>query len=375
MKEKNKEEFQVIIKNEEQNKVVYDFAKEIFGPDSKICFKRICTKYPIRVYFYDFGRKKTDSQNSQKYCCGWDLISDNSQKHIPELTFEQFNQKYIMKIDESKIKRVLKSKAIKFSSEFEQKQFHLFLEENGVKNEQRHKENTVPTLIISLAEDNGYIPPRLDYIVLHEDQVLTTYKKFVDMCGKKIISPDEFLKLLEKPDVFMPKINGHDKINKMNKKFLSKLDIGKIKINWNKRPIEMKKFLSFLKVDLEKSKDHLGYNNGWTKRIGENNLIIYGGIINGVEYLYNIQYGKNLDNLYNNYVNPFYIFEIINGEGKLFFLDYYKKDIDELLEGANKNIKKALSHLKQCKLEKKELDLFWEGIMVDTDKEIFDFFI
>ena len=210
MKEKNKEEFQVIIKNEEQNKVVYDFAKEIFGPDSKICFKRICTKYPIRVYFYDFGRKKTDSQNSQKYCCGWDLISDNSQKHIPELTFEQFNQKYIMKIDESKIKRVLKSKAIKFSSEFEQKQFHLFLEENGVKNEQRHKENTVPTLIISLAEDNGYIPPRLDYIVLHEDQVLTTYKKFVDMSGKKIIFPDEFLKLLEKPDVFMPKINGHD---------------------------------------------------------------------------------------------------------------------------------------------------------------------
>ena len=215
MKEKNKEEFQVIIENEEQNKVAYDFAKEIFGPDSIICFKPIYTKYPIRVYFYDFGRekiKRPKKTDSQKYCCGWDLISDNAQKHIPELTFEQFNQKYIMKIDESKIKRVLKSQAIKFSSEFEQKQFHLFLEEHGVKNEQRYKENTVPTLSISLARDNGNIPPRLrlDYIVLHEDQVLTTYKNFVYMCGKKIISPDEFLKLLEKPDVFMPKINGHD---------------------------------------------------------------------------------------------------------------------------------------------------------------------
>ena len=70
----------------------------------------------------------------------------------------------------------------------------------------------------------------------------------------------------------------------------------------------------------------------------EHNLIIRGGWVNGKEYLDSIQFGKNLSNPYNNYVNPFYLENIMIIEGKQFFINYYKEEIDFLKEMNLKNI-------------------------------------
>lgn len=126
----------------------------------------------------------------------------------------------------------------------------------------------------------------------------------------------------------------------INKDFYKKLDYDKIKINWNKNPIKMDLFLSFLLVDVTKSKDHLGCSTGWT--LYENNekaLYISGGIVQRIEYLDSIQYGKKLQNIYNDYINPFYLFEIFNNEGKQFFINYYKKDILSLVERQKNKLK------------------------------------
>lgn len=107
----------------------------------------------------------------------------------------------------------------------------------------------------------------------------------------------------------------------INNVFYSKLESDKIKINWNKNPIQMNEFLSFLTVEVVRSKDHIGYCTGWTLLENESlNLKIGGGIVGSIEYLDTIQYGNNLSNSYSNYVNPFYIFPILNKEGQIFFL-------------------------------------------------------
>lgn len=121
---------------------------------------------------------------------------------------------------------------------------------------------------------------------------------------------------------------------------IKNLEYNKIRINWNKNPIKMDLFLSFLTIPTEISRDHLGSDNGWTKRFNtEYSLEISGGIVGGVNYLDSIRYGKNLQNPYNNYVNPFYLFEIMNDEGKIFFIDYYKEEILKIKERANISIK------------------------------------
>ena len=118
----------------------------------------------------------------------------------------------------------------------------------------------------------------------------------------------------------------------------------KIKMNWNKNPILMEVFLSFLTVEVKKDEKCWGSENGWTQHTGENNLVVRGGVVNRVEYLDSLQYGKNIDNPYNNYVNPFHLFTIMTKEGQRFFFDYYSSEIDKLsakicleLEAANQN--------------------------------------
>lgn len=92
-------------------------------------------------------------------------------------------------------------------------------------------------------------------------------------------------------------------------------------------------FLSFLTIKVERSHDHLGSCTGWTQLHNKGcQLIVRGGIVNGVEYLDSLQYGTRLSNPYNNYVNPFYLFDILNKEGKAFFLDYYADDIDTIIK-------------------------------------------
>lgn len=125
----------------------------------------------------------------------------------------------------------------------------------------------------------------------------------------------------------------------LKKEFYSKLKNDKIKINWNKNPIKMDVFLSFLTVDVEIIREHLGSDTGWTKRQNKSlGLIVSGGCVNGVEYLDHLQLGEKLSNPYNNYVNPFYLFDILKKEGKAFFVDYYRDEIAAIVESNEKRI-------------------------------------
>ena len=130
------------------------------------------------------------------------------------------------------------------------------------------------------------------------------------------------------------------------KEFYGKLPDDKIKINWNKNPIKIDKFLSFLTVKTTRSKDHLGSCNGWT--LHENKelfLYVTGGIVNGNEWLDNIQFGRNLANSYNNYVNPFYLWEIMTQEGLDFFIAYYDNEITKQIDELSNKIKSTKATL------------------------------
>ena len=126
----------------------------------------------------------------------------------------------------------------------------------------------------------------------------------------------------------------------LRKEFYHKLDYDKIKINWNKNLIEMELFLSFLTIDVERSTDHLGSDTGWTKLTNkEHKLEIGGGVISGDEYLDSLRYKKDLHNQHNNWVTPFNMFELLTAEGKLFFFEYYKNDIELICKDADNAIK------------------------------------
>lgn len=141
---------------------------------------------------------------------------------------------------------------------------------------------------------------------------------------------------------------------------ISKLGNDKIKISQNKNPIKIETFLKFLNVEVQLSTNNLGYNNGWRERKGDNNLIISSGIIDGVDYLDSIQYGNKLANPWNNFINPFYMFDILNDDGKKFFIDYYKTDINKILNKyeeklriANKELEEIQSSINDIYIEAK----------------------
>ena len=147
------------------------------------------------------------------------------------------------------------------------------------------------------------------------------------------------------------------------KEFYGKLPDDKIKIKWNKKPIKMDEFLSFLTVETIKSNDHLGHCNGWTKHKNkELKLFITGGIINGTEWLDSIQFGKNLANPYNNYVNPFYLYEIMSKDGLDFFLEYYEDEI-------SKRISELSNKIKSIKANLEDLESLYNKIMSGETKE------
>lgn len=125
----------------------------------------------------------------------------------------------------------------------------------------------------------------------------------------------------------------------LKKEFYNKLRSEKTEINLNKNPIKMAQFLPFLTVEVEIIKDAPGSDFNWTrwenKSIG---LIIRGGIVGGVEYLDSLQFGVKLSNQYNNYVNPFYLFDILTEQGKAFFVDYYKAEIKAIVESNEQKV-------------------------------------
>jgi len=122
---------------------------------------------------------------------------------------------------------------------------------------------------------------------------------------------------------------------------LKELKYDKIKINWNKKPILMETFLSFLTIPVEKSTEHLGSSTGWTRFFNKEYKLEIGGGIVDKHYLDSLQYGTKLQNQYNNYVNPFYLFEILTSEGKAFFLDYYKEDIEKIISEQTEKIQRV----------------------------------
>lgn len=129
-----------------------------------------------------------------------------------------------------------------------------------------------------------------------------------------------------------------------------KLDYDKLRINWNKNPIKMELFLSFLTVPITRSKDNPGISNGWTELFNDNaKLQIHGGIVNDIEYLDGVKYGHRLQNQYNDNVNPFYLFDVMTKEGKQFFFNYYKEDIDKVLKSYSDKISNLQEQLKDAK--------------------------
>jgi len=116
-----------------------------------------------------------------------------------------------------------------------------------------------------------------------------------------------------------------------------RLDSAKGKMNKG-NPIRMDLFLSFLTVNTEAVEHHVGASTGRTMRTGEEDLVIEGCFVDGVEYLDGIEYGEKMHNCYNNFVNPFFLFNIMTEQGKKFFIDYYSDDIKEEVKAAEDQI-------------------------------------
>lgn len=146
------------------------------------------------------------------------------------------------------------------------------------------------------------------------------------------------------------------------KELYDKLDSSKIEIAQNRNPIRMEQFMSFLKVPVVKIKDHLGSCTGWTRYENEEiGLVIMGGRVRGVEYLDSIQYKKNPSNKYNNYVNPFFIWDLLTNDGRKFFANYYENEILKIIS----DTKSALDAAKKNVITLNEL---YDGLVKETNE-------
>lgn len=147
----------------------------------------------------------------------------------------------------------------------------------------------------------------------------------------------------------------------MEQRFFKHLDPDKIKLN-NSHRIKMDLFLSFLTVKTSiPDGNWFGKCTGWTNRLGDNGLKITGGVVGGVEYLQYIEYGERLDNPYNNYVNPFYLFDIMTDEGKRYFVELYKEDIEAEIKKARTKAGELKSKAEAAKKNYNDMKDFWVG--------------
>jgi len=138
---------------------------------------------------------------------------------------------------------------------------------------------------------------------------------------------------------------------------LKKLKGDRIKIAQNRKPITMELFLSFLTIEVRRGTGHAGEYMGWTRMINDHHkLTVRGGIVGRVEYLDMIEYGENLDNQYNNFVNPFYLWPIMTNDGKRFFLEYYTDDIDDVLEASMAKVLDAESRAAMLRKSHNSMD-------------------
>lgn len=139
--------------------------------------------------------------------------------------------------------------------------------------------------------------------------------------------------------------------------FYESLSTDKYKlVHWNENLIRMDLFTSFLTVPLERSHEHMGHITGWTLLFNtEHKLEIRGGIYGGVEYLDDIKYGHRIANAYNDYVNPFYIMNILSKEGIRFFMKYYSVEIDTIIAGTKQQVQFKRQQLENARVIKKQV--------------------
>lgn len=150
--------------------------------------------------------------------------------------------------------------------------------------------------------------------------------------------------------------------------FTKQIPIDKTEIRAHNKLIPMSLFLSFLTVPVEKSTDHPGADMGWTKYVGDYNLVISGGVVNNTEYLHNIQYQGNINNKFNHFVNVFDIWHIFNDEGHKFFIEYYKDEIEKIRKVYKEKYKIALERCEKSKFDMESAESFWEDIRKVYDK-------
>jgi hypothetical protein len=147
----------------------------------------------------------------------------------------------------------------------------------------------------------------------------------------------------------------------MNEPVYKHLKICTISVR-SKNPIPMEKFLQFLTIKTKLSCKNLGRSYGWRERYNEaEKLIITGGVMRGVEYLDAIEFGEKLQNPYNNYVNPFYLFPLMTSEGKAFFKEHYRDEIKNLIKAAEENVFEAKNQIEREMAIVKELEKIQEG--------------
>lgn len=67
---------------------------------------------------------------------------------------------------------------------------------------------------------------------------------------------------------------------------------------------------------------------GWGRYVSDCGTLIIGtACFDGGEWLDTVQHKINTNNPYNNFVNAFAYWELLNDKGKSFWLDYYKNEI------------------------------------------------
>jgi hypothetical protein len=139
------------------------------------------------------------------------------------------------------------------------------------------------------------------------------------------------------------------KINRLKEDFYSKLNGEKFKFTLiNENLIKMNLFLSFLTIPLTEP-EHIT-RNYTRRRNDELGLILGGTVFFEDEFLGSIEFGDKLENKYNNFVSPFYIFHLLNKEGQAFFVNYYKEDIEKIIREQSSKITDLEEQLRTEKL-------------------------
>ena len=118
------------------------------------------------------------------------------------------------------------------------------------------------------------------------------------------------------------------------KSLATQLDKEKISFR-NKNRLKISSLLSFLDVSFTTPESFLGKGNGWTCYYNDEYRIRIDGAfprgLGGVEYLANIQVeGAKLENVYNDYVTIFALWDFLNEDGRVYALSVYAEDIQKL---------------------------------------------